>query len=175
MTRPRATRQCNKVEYQAALYSAQRRHILLPPQELAAGPPQANTKAAGPRRGMGLLADFSGNPPYGMPTITKLIKEYIPQVHMEDEPPSFDEFKRTCQGKQRSWVGPDGVPHRLLGMLPDEHLRTLHAGVSAVWKTGDIPTHWLRSEVVLMCKKRDPERPENHRPTRSPTVSTVSS
>ena len=61
-------------------------------------------------------------------------------------------------------VGPDGVPHRLLGLLPDEHLRMLYDGVLAVWKTGDIPTRWLHSEVVLMYKKGDPDRPENYRP-----------
>ena len=32
-----------------------------------------------------------------MPSITKLIKEYIPQVHMDDEPATYAEFKRACQ------------------------------------------------------------------------------
>ena len=85
-----------------------------------------------------------------MPTITKLIKEFLPQVHIDDEHPTYEEFKRACQGKRRKTAGPDGVRHRLLGMLPDEHLHTVYDGVLAIWKTGDIPTHWLHSEVVLM-------------------------
>ena len=74
-----------------------------------------------------LLADFSGNSHYDMPTITKLIKEYIPQVHIDDEPPTYEDFKRACQGKRRKAVGPDEVPYRLLGLLLDEHLHTLSA------------------------------------------------
>ena len=127
-------------------------------------PLKPTQKQPDPDLARALLADFSGNPPDDMPTITKLIKEYIPQVHMDDEPPTFAEFKRICQGKRRKAVGPDGVPHRLLGMLPDEHLHTLQASMLAVWKTRDIPAHWLRSEVVLMYNKGDPGRPENYRP-----------
>ena len=67
-----------------------------------------------------------------MPTITELVKEYIPQVHIEDKPPTFDEFKRACQGKPRKAAGLHGVPHRLLGMLLDEHLHTLYTGVLAI-------------------------------------------
>ena len=40
----------------------------------------------------------------------------------------------------------------------------LYDGVLAVWKTGDIPTPWLHSEVVPMYKKKDPEQPEHYRP-----------
>ena len=83
---------------------------------------------------------------------------------MIDDPPSFDAFKRACMGKRKKAVGPDGVRHRLLGMLPADTLHTLYEGVLEVWKVGNIPQHWLRSEVVLMYKKGDPDRPENYRP-----------
>ena len=111
-----------------------------------------------------LLANFSGNPPYDMPAIEALIPQLIPLGHMIDDPPSFDEFKRSCMGKRKKDVGPNGVPHRLLGMLPHDTLHTLCEGVLQVWKTANILQHWLRSEVVLMYKKRDLDRPENHRP-----------
>ena len=67
-------------------------------------------------------------------------------------------------GNRKKAVGPYGVPHRLLGMLPDDTLHTLYEGVQEVLRTGDIPQHWLRSEVVLMYKKGDSHRPENYRP-----------
>ena len=67
-------------------------------------------------------------------------------------------------GKRKKAVGPDGVPHRLLSMVPDDTLHTLYEGVLEVWRTGDIPQQWLRPEVVLMYKKGDPDRPENYRP-----------
>ena len=63
-------------------------------------------------------------------------------------------------GKRKKAVGLDGVPHRLLGVLPDDTLHTLYEGV---WTTGDIPQYWLRSEAVLMYKKGDLDRPENYR------------
>ena len=66
-----------------------------------------------------------------MPTITNLIREYIPQVHMDDELATSDEFKRAWQGKRRKAVGPDVVPHRLLGLLSDEHLHMIYEGVLA--------------------------------------------
>ena len=103
------------------------------------------------------LTDFSGNPPYDLSTILKLpIMEYIRKVHLDDDPPSFCEFKKACQGKPKKAVGLDGVPLRLLGMLCDGHLNILYQGVRAIWTIGDIPEHWLRSEVVLMCKKGGP-------------------
>ena len=91
-----------------------------------------------------------------------LIPQLISQGHMTDVPPSFAEFKRACVGKRKKAVGRDAVPHRLLGMLPDDTLHTLYEGVLEVWRTGDIPQHWMPSEVVLMCKKGDPGRPENY-------------
>ena len=66
--------------------------------------------------------------------------------------------------KRKKAVGHDGVPHRLLGMLPDDMLHTLYEGLLEVWRTGDIPQHCLRPEVVSMNKKGDPDRPENYRP-----------
>ena len=78
---------------------------------------------------------------------------------MTHDLPSFKEFKRACMGKRKKAVGPDGVPHRLLGMLPDNTLHLLYEGVLEVWGTGDIPQHWLRSQVVLMYKKGDPGHP----------------
>ena len=83
---------------------------------------------------------------------------------MTDDPPSFNEFKTPCMGKRKKAVGADGVPHCFLGMLPDDTLHTLYEGLLEVWRTGDIPQHWLRSEVVLMYKQGDPNRPENYRP-----------
>ena len=81
-----------------------------------------------------------------MPTIQALIPELIPRVQMVDDPPSFEELKRACMGKRKKAVGPDGVPHRLLGMLLDDTLRILYDGVLEVWKIGHIPQHWLRSK-----------------------------
>ena len=72
------------------------------------GPLKPTQKQPDPDLAWALLADFSGKLPYDMPTITKLIEEYIPQFHMDDEPPTYDEFKRACQGKRRKAVGPDG-------------------------------------------------------------------
>ena len=69
-----------------------------------------------------------------------------------------------CMGKHKKAVGPDGVPHRLLGILLDDVLHTLYEGALEVWRTGNIQQHWLRSEVVLMCKKGDPDRPGNYQP-----------
>ena len=54
---------------------------------------------------------------------------------MTYQPPSFDEFKRACMGKRKKAVGPDGVPHRLLGRLPDDAPHTLYEGVLEMWKT----------------------------------------
>ena len=42
-------------------------------------------------------------------------------------------------GKRKKAVGPYGVPHRLLGMLPDDMLHTLYEGVPEVWAIGDTP------------------------------------
>ena len=70
------------------------------------------------------MANFSGNPPYDMPAIKALIPKLIRQGHMVDDPPSFKEFKHACMGKRKKSVGRDGVPHRLLGMLPDDTLCT---------------------------------------------------
>ena len=75
---------------------------------------------------------------------------------MAHDLPSFEEFKRVCMGKRKKAIGPNGVPHRLLGMLPDDALHTLYEGMLEVWRTGDIPQHWPQSEVVLMYKKGDP-------------------
>ena len=128
------------------------------------GPLKPTQKQPSPDLARALLANFSGNPPYDMAAIEALIPQLIPQGHMTDDPPSFDEFKRACIGKRKKAVGPDGVPHRLLGMQPHDTLHTLYEGVPEVWRTGDIPQHWLRPEVVLMYKKGDPDRPENYRP-----------
>ena len=83
-----------------------------------------------------LLANFSCNPPCDMPSIKALIPELIPQGHMVDDPPSLEEFKRACMGKRKKATGPDGVPHRLLGMLPDDMLRTLYEGCRKYEKRG---------------------------------------
>ena len=83
---------------------------------------------------------------------------------MDDEHPTYDEFKRAFQSKRRKAVGPDGVPHGLLGLLPDEHLHRLYDGVLAAWKTGDIPTHWHHLELALMYEKGDPDQPEKYCP-----------
>ena len=126
------------------------------------GPLKPTQKQPSPDLARALLANFSNNPPYDMAAIEALIPQLIPQGHMTDDPPSFDEFKRACMGKRKKPVGPDGVPHRLLGTLPDDTLHTLYEGVLEVWRTGDIPQHWLRFEVLLMYKKGDPDRPENY-------------
>ena len=100
-----------------------------------------------------------------MLAIEALILKLIPQGHMIDDPPSFDEFKRACMGKPKKAMGSDRFVHRLLGMLPDDALHTLYEGVLEVCRTGDISHHWLRSKVVvLMYKKGDPDRAESHRP-----------
>ena len=117
------------------------------------GPLKPAQKQPSPDLARALLANFTGNPPYDMPAIEALIPQLIPRGHMTDDPPSFDEFKRACMGKCKKAVGPDGVPHRLLGMLPDDTRHTLYQGLLEVWRRGDIPRHWLRSKVVLMYKK----------------------
>ena len=82
-----------------------------------------------------LLANFGGNPPYDMPAIEALIPQLIPQGHMTVDPANYHEFKRACMGKRKKAVGSDEVPHRLLGMLPDDTLHTLYEGVLEVWRT----------------------------------------
>ena len=71
-------------EYHEALRIAQRWYLLPPHQELAARPLKPTQKQPHPDLARAIFADFLGNPPYGMPAITKLIKEHIPQVHMDD-------------------------------------------------------------------------------------------
>ena len=50
------------------------------------------------------------------------------QGHMTHDQPSFDEFKRACMGTRKKAVDPEGVPHRLLGMLLDDTLHMLYQG-----------------------------------------------
>ena len=128
------------------------------------GPLKPTQKQPSPDLACALLANFSGNPPYDMPAIEALIPQLIPQGHMIDDPASFDEFKRACMGRRKKAVGPYGLPHRLLGTVPDNTLHTLHEGVLEVCRTGGIPEQWLRSEVVLMYKKGDRDHSENYLP-----------
>ena len=113
-----------------------------------------------------MLANFNRNPRYDMLAIEALTQKLTPRGggggHMIDDPQSFEESNRACMGKQKKAVGPNGTTHRLLGMLSHDKLHNLYEEVPEVWRTGDIPQHWLRCEVVLMYKKRHPEGPENY-------------
>ena len=157
------------VAQQAPLYHAsccppQRWGILPLDQKPDTRTIEAHAKAAQSGPSARFASQLNGNPPYDMPAIEALILQLIPQGHMLDDPPSFNEFKRACMFKRKKAVGPDGVPHRWLRMVLDDTLQTLYEGVLEVWRIGDIPQHWLRSEVVLMYKKGDPDRPEKYRP-----------
>ena len=51
-----------------------------------------------------------------------------------------------------------GSPARRTLLRPNKAMTTIYEGVKEVWKTGDIPIEWLRSETVLFYKKGDPAK-----------------
>ena len=128
------------------------------------GPIQPVVRQPDPERTAEVMQDFSGSPPWDERAFNDVCTQDYAPATWQQAPPTFGEFKKACQGKKKKAVGPDGVPHKILGMCDDQTLTTIYEGVKEVWKTGDIPTEWLRSETVLFYKKGDPARPENYRP-----------
>ena len=56
------------------------------------------------------------------------------------------------------------MPPHLLRHLPNHIQTQLYQAIIAVWNGQNIPAVWLRSRVVLIYKKKDPQDPRNYRP-----------
>ena len=56
------------------------------------------------------------------------------------------------------------MPPHLLRHLPNHVQTQLYQAIVAVWNRQNIPAAWLRSRVVLIYKKKDPQDPRNYRP-----------
>ena len=129
------------------------------------GPLKPMQKQLKPDPARALRATFSGNARCDTPAIEALIRNLSPRGNMTDAPPSFEEFKRVGMDKRKKAVGPDGVLLHFVGMMPNDTVHNLYEGLLKVWRTRDIPQHWLWSEVVSMYKKGDFGRLEDYQPS----------
>ena len=80
-------------------------HIFQLDEDVAAEITKTCTKTAEPGPGASIAGrSFSGNPPYDLPIIHKLVIQYIPQVHMDDNQATYEEFDKACRGKAPSFA-----------------------------------------------------------------------
>ena len=63
------------------------------------------------------------------------------------------------------------VSHRLLQHVPKHVQQQLYNAILDVWRGNRIPTAWLRSRVVLIYQKKDPQDLRNTAPCMYPPPS----
>ena len=111
-----------------------------------------------------LLNHFAGDPTYDADACQRLIRKHVRHHTWNTSTPTYEEYLRCLRAPKNKSAGPDGVPPHLLRHLPNQIQQQLYQAIIAVWNGQNIPVAWLRSRVVLIYKKKDPQDPRNYRP-----------
>ena len=111
-----------------------------------------------------VLNHFAGDPTYDEDACRQLIRKHVRRRTWNTTTPTYEEYLQCLRAPKNKSAGPDGVPPHLLRHLPDHVQRQLYQAIVAVWNGQHIPVAWLRSRVVLIYKKKDPQDPRNYRP-----------
>ena len=53
--------------------------------------------------------------------------------------------------------GGDGIPVELFQILKDDAVKVLHSVCQQIWKTQQWPQDWIRSVLILIAKKGNPQ------------------
>jgi len=77
----------------------------------------------------------------------------------------IDELLDALSNSKDSAVGPDDIHYQMLKHLSSETLNTLLYILNDIWITGNFPSSWHQSYVVLISKPgKDTTNPTNYRP-----------
>ena len=111
-----------------------------------------------------VLNHFAGDPTYDEDACQRPIRKHVRHHTWNTSTPTYEEYPKCLRAPKNNSAGPDGVPPHLLRHLPNHIRKQLYQAIIAVWNGQNIPVAWLRSRVVLIYKKKDPQDPRNYRP-----------
>ena len=100
-----------------------------------------------------VLNHFAGDPTYDEDACQRLIRKHVRHHTWNTSTPTYEEYLTCLRAPKNKSAGPDGVPPHLLRHLPNHIQKQLHQAIIDVWNGQSIPFAWLRSRVVLICKK----------------------
>ena len=103
------------------------------------------------------LNHFAGDATYDEDACQRLIRKLVRHHTWNTSTPTYEEYSKCLRAPKNKLAGPDGVPPHLLRHFPNHIQKRFYQAIIAVWNGQNIPIAWLRSRVVLIYQKKDPQ------------------